>query len=194
MSALSQQQPRVAKRPQLRALPHLANRMSGLAFTLVLAAILGVGMFGQLMLNTQIQEQGFQLNELNAAVSASKEKEAVLGEKLNLMSSSSELLRRASDLGMIPYSQPGYLDPGQKIVIGSPRPGKQADVSHIKTDRILLAEAKARAEAEAKAKLEAEAKAKAETAAKEAETKAKAEAAAKEAKAEAEAKAAAPKG
>lgn len=177
MSALTSAAASTSRRPILTALPRLTRQMNALTFVLVLGAILAAGMFGLLLLNTQIQEQGFTVNQLNAEAASRAEEEASLRTRLNGISSSSELVRRASELGMVPYAQPGYLELPSGKVIGAPKPGNQADVSHIKTDRVLLEEARARAEAqaaaEAKAKAEAEAKAKAEA---EAAAKAKAEA------------------
>lgn len=151
-------------RPRLRpaSSPQTPRPLGSVAFASIILAILGIGMFGLLVLQSQVQVQGKELSELGSVVDSLREREAALRTQLEAVSSPSELMRRASAMKMVPVGQPGYLMLGTGKVTGSPKPATGRDLARLQTRDQQIAEAKAKADADAKAKAEAEAKAKAE--------------------------------
>lgn len=175
-------------RLRLRLLRSPARRLARLPFLLVLASILAVGMIGVLVLNTTLQDQGFQMRALQRQSTELGYTEADLKLQVDQARAPEEIGRLASRLGMRANTHAVYVQLPSGKILGTPTPVSSEDMPSlvVKTKEEVDAEARARAEAvqqaKARAKAEAEAKAKAE-----AEAKAKAEAEAK-AKAEAEKK------
>lgn len=131
---------------RLRGVPRPQRRLGALPFVLSLLGILGLGMFGLLMLNTAIQDQAFQLSQLRNEDRALGEKQAALTSELQQVTSSTELRRQATELGMVPAMSLGILNLQTGEITGSPKPITGNEVGTVKTQSQADAEAKAAAE------------------------------------------------
>ncbi len=172
----------------LRSGAESSERMARFPFVMVLIAIFGVGMAGLLLLNTTLQGQAFESRTLNRQAAELSYVQTDLETQLDVLSTSHELARRASAIGMRPNPYPALLVAPSGKVIGKAQPVAGDEVPH------LIVKTKAQRDAEratALARREAKAaeKAAAERAAAEAAAKKQAAALA-EAKAEAARKAA----
>lgn len=99
-------------RPTVRPLAAVARRsapMSRLPFLLVLAGILAAGMVGILLLNTTLQAQAFEVRRLQSQATRLGYEKAALESKVEKVSTTPELARRATDLGMRPNPYPVYV-------------------------------------------------------------------------------------
>lgn len=177
---------------QLRPVPAPRRQMGMVGFIAVVAAILGLGMVGVLVLTTVLQEQAFGVQARQREATALANELSDLESQVTQARSVHHLGVAARKLGMRPNPAPALLRLPDGKVTGEPArvAGNEIPsvrfVSHEQAEK----ELKARHEAEAKRKAEAEAKKKAEAekkAEEEAKKKAAAEAKAKK-KAEAEAK------
>lgn len=138
----------------LRAVAKPAARLARFPFLLVLIGLFGIGMVGLLMLNTTLQNQGFESRSLNRQATELAYTQADLENQLATLAAPQELARRASELGMRPNPFPAFLVLPSGKVVGKPIPvnGNEVPALIVKTPAQLAAEAAAkRARAEAKA-------------------------------------------
>jgi len=138
----------------LRAVAKPATRLARFPFLLVLIGLFGIGMVGLLMLNTTLQNQGFESRTLNRQATELAYTQADLENQLATLAAPQELARRASELGMRPNPFPAFLVLPSGKVVGKPIPvnGDEIPALIVKTPAQLAAEAAAkRARAEAKA-------------------------------------------
>lgn len=179
--------------PGLAPVPPLRRQLATPWFIALLAAVLGLGMVGLLVLTTALQNQAFALGDRQALAQALANDLSDLQARVADARSVQSLALAAQGLGMVPDTYPaqlrldGTVTGKANIVMG----GEMPDLRH-RTDEQAAAEEAARVKAEqvAKEKAEKQAKAAAERKAK-AEKKARAKAKAKaEAAAKAEAEAA----
>ncbi|MGY4721268.1 hypothetical protein [Naumannella huperziae] len=111
------------RRPPLEPVARpAAGRLSRVPFLAVLAALLGIGMGGLLLLNTALQAQAFELNRLNTEVRDLSYTEAGLRAALDEQGSTRNLTRRASDLGMRPRDNTAFLVLPDGKISGDPKP------------------------------------------------------------------------
>ena len=110
------------KRAELKAVPSpQPSRLPKGFFPIVILALLAVGMVGHLLLQTKIQEQGFELGGLQAEIEQLSAQETILHATLDKQSTPQQLAYSASQLGMVanPYSTFLVLPAGE--VIGTDR-------------------------------------------------------------------------
>lgn len=183
MSALLAPKPdrRVAGRPQLRPVPRRRRQLRTAGFVAVVAAILGVGMVGVLVLTTMLQDQAFAVQERQSEATALANQLSDLEAEVSAARSMQNLAVAAQRLGMKPNPYPVQLRLPDGKVIGEESRVMGGEIPSVRyiTEEQAERELKARHEAEAKRKAEAEAKKKAEA---EAKKKAAAEKKAEEAR------------
>lgn len=177
----------------LRPVPPPRRQMRTVGFVVVVAAVLGLGMVGVLLLTTALQEQAFQVQARQREATALANELSDLESQVTQARSVHHLGVAARRLGMRPNPYPAQLRMPDGKVTGEPRRvvgGEVPSVRYVDEEQAAKelqarheAEAKRKAEAEEKKRLAAEKKA-AEEAAK-AEKKAKQEAAKKKAAEEA---------
>lgn len=115
--------PRVLRslpRPNLRLSPHF--KLARFPFLLVLAGLLGVGMVGLLLLNTTLQAQAFRASELERHAAQLSYAQGEMEGKLAEASSTREMSRKASELGMRPNFFVAYVTLPDGRIIGEPKP------------------------------------------------------------------------
>ncbi|MCW5950818.1 MAG: hypothetical protein KIT69_00925 [Propionibacteriaceae bacterium] len=176
--------------PQLRPVPRPRRQMRTVGFVAMVAAVLGLGMVGVLLLTTVLQDQAFRVQARQQEATALANELSDLESQVTEARSVHHLAVSARKLGMRPNPAPALMRLPDGKVTGEPTRVSGGEVPSVRyiTEEQAARELEARHEAEAKRKAEAEAKKK-EAAEKkaEAEAKKKAEAEAKK-KAEAEAK------
>ncbi|OYN95874.1 hypothetical protein [Enemella evansiae] len=115
-------------RPRLRAVPSTGRQLATVPFVVVLAAILGVGMVGLLLLNTSLQNQAFQASQLKRQAAEMAYAEGELSQRVVEAGSTTELTRKASDLGLRPNYFVGFLVLPDGRIVGDP---KAADPAYL---------------------------------------------------------------
>ncbi|RCK70609.1 hypothetical protein DT076_04085 [Desertihabitans brevis] len=110
------------RRPHLSPVPApVRARLSRVPFLLVLAATLGLGMAGLLVLNTTVQTNAVEVRTLQQQLTSLSYTEAELKTQLDEARSPATLATRASDLGMRPNPYPAFIDLETGEVTGDPQ-------------------------------------------------------------------------
>lgn len=172
--------------PGLRPVPPPRRQLRTVGFIAVVAAVLGLGMVGVLLLTTVLQDQAFTVQDRQQQAASLGNELSDLESQVTQARSIHQLAVSARKLGMRPNPAPAQLRLPDGKVTGQPTRVSGGEVPSVRyvTEEQAAKELQARHEAEAKRKAEAEkkkeeaAKKKAE-AAKKAEEKKKAEAAKK---------------
>jgi len=120
MSALERSDaPLRHKRAELRTVtpPQRSHAVLRGTFPLAILGLLAVGMVGHLLLQTKIQEQGFELGGLQTQVEHLSAQEAILHATLDKQSTPQQLAYAAANLGMVanPYSTYLILPSGEVV-------------------------------------------------------------------------------
>lgn len=105
----------------LWSVPTPQHRMARVPFLLVLAATLGLGMIGLLVLNTTVQTKAVEVRALEQQLTTLSYTEAELKTQLDQAESPADLAEKASDLGMRPNPYPAFIDVETGEVSGDPR-------------------------------------------------------------------------
>ncbi|SDE52859.1 hypothetical protein [Auraticoccus monumenti] len=106
---------------RLRAVSTPPGRLSRVPFLLVLAATLGLGMVGLLVLNTTVQTNAVEVRALEARLTTLSYAEAELESRLDRAESPADLAGKASELGLRPNPYPAFIDLETGEVSGDPR-------------------------------------------------------------------------
>lgn len=109
-------------RRHLRAVAERTARVSRLPFLLVMASVLGVGLLGLALLNTQLQNQAFEMRQLHREQARLANQEAYLTARVEEVSSPAGLASRASQLGMRPNTHSTFLVVPDGVLVGEPTP------------------------------------------------------------------------
>ncbi|GAB3697756.1 hypothetical protein [Mariniluteicoccus flavus] len=122
MSALHQTEHPVDRAPRtfLRLVPRPRTQVGRTPFLLIVAGILAVGMVGLLLLNTHLQNQAFEANRLKRETAALAYQEGELEQALVVASSTTELTRRATALGLRPNRGIAYVNLADGKIAGYP--------------------------------------------------------------------------
>lgn len=113
MSALHQPELRPAEKAgasRLRLVPRRDSRVGRVPFLALVASLLAVGMVGLLLLNTTLQNQAFEANRLKRRAVELSYLEGELHQRVVETSSTRELTRQATALGLRPNWGVQYVD------------------------------------------------------------------------------------
>lgn len=170
MTALLAPKPdrRAPGRPDLRPVVPPRRQMRTAGFVAVVAAILGLGMVGVLILTTMLQDQAFDVQRRQSEANALANQLSDLEAQVSAARSVQNLAVAAQQLGMKPNPYPVQLRLPDGKVIGDEAKVMGGEVPSVRyiTEEQAERELRARHEAEARRKAEAEAKKKAEAEAK----------------------------
>jgi hypothetical protein len=108
--------------PQLIVLAGRKGRPSLLPFVAVLLALLGIGLVGLLMLNTELNKGAFALRQANREATALTQQQQQYQQELSRLTEPGALAARAQQLGLVPNGNPAFLDPNSGAVLGVPTP------------------------------------------------------------------------
>ncbi|MHB1009378.1 MAG: cell division protein FtsL [Propionibacteriaceae bacterium] len=132
MSALVEPRPR----PQdtgsgLRPVPSVQGGLGRLPFLIILAGVLVAGLVGLLMLQTRVQEQSFEVRQLQRQATELAYKQAQLEAEVQQKATPAEIARQATALGMVPNPYGVYIDVRNGAVVGSPKVVRGNEVPNI---------------------------------------------------------------
>ncbi len=96
-------------------------------FAILVIAMLVAGVVGLLMFNTNMQQASFKATALQDRVNVLTAKEQGLNMELDALRDPQRLATAAKDLGMVPPSQPAFVELASGRVIGNPTPATSAD-------------------------------------------------------------------
>lgn len=105
---------------KLRPLPTKAPQRSNAPFIGLVAAVLGVGMAGAILLNTVIEQQSRTLQDLQEQSASLANQQAMLEAEVNHLRSPQVVVLKATDLGMVPNPNAVYIDLTTGEIIGEP--------------------------------------------------------------------------
>ena len=109
------------RRASLQPVPAAVPPLRQLPFVLVLAAVLGAGMVGLLVLNTTLQGQSFELRDKQQQATSLSYIEAGLQAQVDDLAATRSLVARATALGMRPNPAPAFLVLPDGTVVGTPK-------------------------------------------------------------------------
>ncbi|WP_341729951.1 hypothetical protein [Brooklawnia sp.] len=104
----------------LRAVPRQARQLAQLPFILFIAALLGGGLTGVLILSTTIQTQSGELTALQTQEAELRYQEAALVAQAQGLRSSQSLAEQAWALGMRPNPNPAFIKMPNGEILGVP--------------------------------------------------------------------------
>ena len=132
MSALVEPRPKAQDTTSsLRPVPARQGGLGRLPFMLILAGVLVAGLVGLLMLQTRVQEQSFDLRQLQSKATALSYRQAQLEAQVQQKATPAEIARQATSLGMVPNPYAVYVDVRTGTVVGTQRTVKGNEVPYI---------------------------------------------------------------
>jgi cell division protein FtsB len=119
-------QPAPASRPEpkLRVVYGAPFRPPRMPFVLFVVAVLGAGLVGLLLLNTELQRGTFQVTALNQQAGQLRDQQEQLERQVRTLESPQNLADRALRMGMVPNPNPVFLRLSDGQVLGVPEVGK----------------------------------------------------------------------
>ena len=117
--------------PGLRPVPTRQGGLGRLPFMLILAGVLVVGLVGLLMLQTRVQEQSFEVRQLQATATQLSYKQAQLEAEVQQKATPAEIARQATALGMVPNPHAVYIDVRTGTVVGAQKAVTGNEVPYI---------------------------------------------------------------
>jgi hypothetical protein len=93
-------------------------------FVLFVVALLGAGLVGLLLLNTELQRGTFQVTALNQQAGQLRDQQEHLERQARTLESPQNLADRALRMGMVPNPNPVFLRLSDGKVLGVPAEGK----------------------------------------------------------------------
>lgn len=98
-----------AARPGLRLLPGGRTGAPRAPFVVLVLLVLGAGLVGLLLLNTNLQQSSFELRDLEQETRLLRDRHAELTRQVAQLAAPEELASRAEALGMVPAQERRYL-------------------------------------------------------------------------------------
>lgn len=109
-----------ARRASLRLVPQTRSRMSTRLFLMGLLLVTALGMGGLVVMNTTIQSQAAQLDELQQRATDLSYQQDLLSSQVHTLRSTVSLQQRAHDLGMRPNPHPAFITLADGKIVGKP--------------------------------------------------------------------------
>jgi hypothetical protein len=100
-------------------------------FAILVIAMLVAGVVGLLMFNTNMQQASFKATDLQERVNVLTAKKQALDMELDALRDPQRLAVAAKDLGMVPPSQPAFIELATGRVLGNPTPATVGDAVRI---------------------------------------------------------------
>jgi hypothetical protein len=106
----------------LTLVPRAVRRTPNVPFVVLVLFVLGGGLVGLLVLNTSLQQGAFYEASLQGQQNALATKQEDLRLKVAALRNPQRLAREAQSLGMVPNTNPAFIDLGDGSVLGDPQP------------------------------------------------------------------------
>jgi hypothetical protein len=107
---------------RLTLVPHAVRRTPKVPFVVLVLFVLGGGLVGLLVLNTSLQQGAFDEASLQDQQNALATKQEDLRLTVAALRDPQRLAREAQSLGMVPNTNPAFIDLGDGSVLGDPQP------------------------------------------------------------------------
>lgn len=117
--------PQRAARPRLTVLAAPRTARSSLPFTLLCTLIVVATLTALLYLNIQMSGTSYEITRLQGQSQRLVEEQQALAETNERLGTPQELERQAREIGMVPVSEPAYVDLGAGAVLGETSPSEQ---------------------------------------------------------------------
>jgi cell division protein FtsL len=127
-------EPRTKPQETTSPLKGVPARVSGLGrvpFLLILAGVLAGGLVVLLMLQTAVQEQSFEVRQLQTKATELAYQQAQLEAEVQQKSTPAEIARQATTLGMVPNPYSVFIDVRTGTVIGAQKTVRGNEVPYI---------------------------------------------------------------
>ncbi len=115
----------------LRSVPARVSGLGRVPFLLILAGVLAGGLVVLLMLQTTVQEQSFQVRQLQTQATELAYKQAQLEAEVQLRSTPAEIARQATAIGMVPNPYAVFIDTRTGSVVGAQKAVRGNEVPYI---------------------------------------------------------------
>lgn len=115
---------------RLRLVPN-RTRAARAPFVVTVISILAVGLTGLIFFSTLLQQQAFEIAQLDAEITALSNEKQSLHRDLERMSSPAGLGKAAAKLGMVPNANPVFIELTDGKVIGKPKPASRSDLLQV---------------------------------------------------------------
>lgn len=112
--------PGTARRASLRLVPQTRSRMSTRLFLMALLLVTALGMGGLVVMNTSIQSQAAELDELQQQATNLSYQQDLLTSQVHTLRSTVTLQQRAHELGMRPNPHPAFITLPDGKIVGNP--------------------------------------------------------------------------
>lgn len=107
-----------ASRPRLAVVARPDPGRSTVPFALLCTVIVVAALAAVLFLNIQMADQSYQISRLQSQSHRLEQQKQSLAEQNERLGTPQELEKRATELGMVPVSEPVYIDLATGTVIG----------------------------------------------------------------------------
>lgn len=112
-------------KPRLTVLAAPRTSRSSLPFTLLCTLIVTTALAALLYLNIQMSDTSYEITRLQGQAQRLVEEKQALAETSERLGTPQELERRAREIGMVPVTEPAYIDLDTGTVIGQTVPSAQ---------------------------------------------------------------------
>lgn len=119
------------ERARLSVVPARAVRAKRTPFAMLVILLLGAGVFGLLMFNTNMQQSSFHVTALQARADALTAKEQSLSLQLQQLRDPQRLAVVGRKLGMVAPQDPAFIDLRTGRILGRPMPAGPLDAMRI---------------------------------------------------------------
>ncbi len=100
-------------------------------FVTVIIGLTAAGFVGLIFLSTVLQQQAFEIAQLDAQISTLTNEKQSMDRDLDRLKSPAGLGKAAADLGMVPNPNPVFINLSDGSVKGKPKPASRTDVVRV---------------------------------------------------------------
>ncbi len=125
-------QEQVQAPPELALIPPTRSTVSTWGFGLIIMALVMLGMALVMIITTSVAAQSKELSSLRSEATELQYRAANLTTELQKKSSSSSLVIRASDAGMVPNPNPVFIRLADGEIIGDPSPVRGDEAPYLR--------------------------------------------------------------
>ncbi|EWS81250.1 septum formation initiator family protein [Brachybacterium phenoliresistens] len=116
-----------AARPRLAVVARPDPGRSSVPFAVLCTLIVVTALAAVLILNIQMSDQSYQITRLQNQSQRLTEQQQALAEQNERLGTPQELEKRAKELGMVPVTEPSYIDLATGTVIGQGEEGSSEE-------------------------------------------------------------------
>lgn len=122
-------------RPRLRRIDSPTRTMPGLGFAMLVVVLVVAGMVGLLVLNTTLQNQGFEVRRAQRQAADLAYQVSDLETRVHEAASPAMVAGRATELGMVPNPNGAFIDLATGRIVGTPKAATGQEVPSLRVPR-----------------------------------------------------------